>query len=191
MSNATHRVFFDYMTGNAPGVSKEHTVMFRIMEEGQTPGDAIEQAQEAFLSMLQAIGTPALRQGWRVLRGRIAAAGTDFSLPFDMDSSLETTVGTGTTSGWTGHQEAIQYTWVGRSFTTGKRVRLSLYGINITVVDSNFRLLPSENANVALAVPATLNAQPTLVAVDNTLVNWYNYCNVQYNSYWERRIRRG
>lgn len=190
MSNATHRVYFDYTTGSAPGVSKEHTVMFRVIAAETTPGAAIQDAQAAMQGVLTVLGQPLFRNGWRIIRGRISAAGSDFSLPFDLDPPLANFQGSSTGT-WPASNEAIQYNWVGRSFTTGKRARFGLYGLAFAAVDTNFRILPAENAAVATGVPNVLNGQPTLVAMDNTLVSWYPYCNVQYNSYWERRIRRG
>lgn len=191
MSNATHRVFFDYVTGNAPGVSKEHTVGFRIIAAETTPGAAVQDAQVAMQQILATMGAASLRAGWRVIRGRVQAAGSSFSVPFDLDAPLENFVGSSSVAGWNGSQEAIQYTWVGRSMDSGKRVRLSLYGLAFISVDTNFRITPTESPAIAGGVPDVLNGQPTIVALDNTLPMWYRYCNVQYNSYWERRIRRG
>lgn len=191
MSNATHRIYFDYVTGNLSGVSKEHTVGIRIISAETTDVQAIQDAQVAMQQVLTTIGAPNLRVGWRVIRGRVQAAGSDFSLPFDLDASLENFVGSASNASWNSALEAIQYTWVGRSSTTGKRVRFSLYGLGYLTIDTNFRIMPSEVPAVAGGVPDVLNAQPTIVALDNTRPTWYRYCNVQFNSYWERRIRRG
>lgn len=190
MPQPSHRLYIDYVTGNTSGVSKEHTVMLRI--NGDIPAvDAGTYGQGVFLSFLSALTPANLRSGWRAIRGRLVPNYADWSLPYELTPALLAFVGSANTGAWTASNEAIQLTWIGRSTTTGKRARLSLYGASVIVIDSNFRYTASEWGAAAGAAVTALNQAEDLVAVDNSQVFWYSYVNANYNSYWESRIRRG
>jgi hypothetical protein len=192
MSNATNRYWVDYVTGNIAGVSREHSVMLRIAAGEQSVADVAAQGAAIFLSFLTAIAATSFRTGWRVIRTRVATAGNDFSLPVTPPQALSDFAGLNTGNQWNVPMEAVQYTWVGRSFTTGKRARLSLYGIqlgNTGTVDANFRFTSGEGTWVN-ASSQVLTAAGGLCCVDGSQAGWYPYVNVQYNSFWERAIRR-
>ena len=180
--NATARYFIDYVTGNA-ATSREHTVQIRCSNE-TSPADA----QTAFLALLNAMGTPRFGTGWRVLRVRFQQAGTDFSIPVTLDPALGSFVGTG--GAVTPPNEALELTFQGRSFTSGRRGDLSLYGTAGYNLATNYRLTPGEAAWVGDAV-AVLNSVETIVwrAIDGTRLTFYPYANWNFNSYWERKLR--
>lgn len=180
--NATARYFFDYVTGNA-ATSQNHTVQVRCSNE-TTPEDA----QEAFWSLLTAMGSARFGSGWRVIRVRYQAAGTDFSIPVTLGATLASFVGTG--GNVSPPSEAIELTFQGRSFTSGRRGDLSLYGTVGYSLTTNYRLTPGEASWVGDAV-AVLNSVETIVwrAVDGTRLTFYPYANWNYNSYWERKLR--
>lgn len=188
--NATHRCYFDYITGNAAGLSKEHTVMWRI--NGSNDDQASwESAQARMLVFLQAIGAANLRAGWRVIRCRFSAAATDFSLPVAIGAPLAAFAGTASGGAWAGDREALELGWEGRSYTTGRRGGFSLYGINVGV-PADFRFAVGEAAFVAPSLTALSEiGGPPLVCADGTELTFYSYINAQYNSYWESRIRKG
>jgi hypothetical protein len=187
--NLTHRIFFDYVTGVVAGTSKQHTICWRL-NESVTPEDAISSAQGRMLALLGNIQPAAFRAGWAVEGVRFSVAGTDISLPVDVDAALAAFVGTSVEAGWNPSSEAIQYRMEGRSPTTGVRTSMSLYGVYYPTVDADFRITPSQGSFVSDWRNAlTEIGGPPLVCRDGSAVNWYNYINTQYNSYWERRIR--
>lgn len=189
MSNVTHRVTFDYVSNSQAGYGKEHSIQLRIIDTQQSDESIFTSGTAIISTFLNAVGAANLVAGWRVLRGRVSRIGTDFSLPMQLTPGLESFVGTGSVSGWSGDKEAVQWTWVGRSRATGKRTRLSIYGVKFTNLDPSFRVLPNEAAWVKTASDV-LTAAADLVTIDGTPAIWYDYVNVQYNSYWERKIRR-
>jgi len=181
-ANATARFFFDYVTGNA-ATSQEHTVQVRCSNETSP-----EDAQTAFLALLNAMGTARFGNGWRVLRVRYQPAGTDFSIPVYMSPTLAAFVGTG--GAVTPPNEALELTFQGRSFTSGRRGDLSLYGTAGYNLSTNYRLTPGEAPWVQTAVDV-LNSVETIVwrAIDGTRLTFYPYANWNFNSYWERKLR--
>ena len=186
-ANQTPRLFVDYISGNLP-TSIEHTMSFRA-GVGGTPID-LDALQGKVTSFLLGIGAANLRNGWRVIRVRFQNGGEDFSVPYPLISSLEGFSGSSSVS-LTQDREAIEWSFVGRSFVSGRRVKVSVYGLTVGIPPT-FRLtagaVPWVNAAVAALNEPT---EPRLRAIDGTPVNFYPYVNVQYNSYWETRIRTG
>lgn len=186
--NNTARVFFDYITGNQPS-STEHTVAWRSTGPGTTNADV----QNTFLGFLQALGAGTLMAGWRVLRVRVQEQGQNFSLPVPVVAGLAAFVGTNAST-YPQNREAEEWVWSGRSATSGRRVDFSLYGL-APLVPANFRF-PVGGSSPAW-VAGTVNylngtsAPVGPLVIDFTEPTWYQYVNVQYNSYWEERIRRG
>lgn len=185
--NNTGRVYFDYLTGNL-ATSQEHTLMMRF---AVGPGFDLGDAQDIFLDFLNAYGTVEFATGWRVQGVRLSQVGDDFSLPFPVTPALAAFVGTGGNLGPS--QEAREWTHQGRSFTTGRRVDLSLYGV-VEADPDNFRVTGGVSgfaAKVAAAANYLTLASTTgyFVAIDGNAATWYQYLNMNYNSYWERRIR--
>lgn len=185
--NTTGRVYFDYVTGNL-ATSQEHTVMMRFaVGSGFNLGDA----QEEFLSILTAFGVAEFATGWRVTGVRLSQPLQDISLPFALIPSLAAFVGTGGALGPS--QEAREWTMQGRSFTSGRRVDFSFYGI-LEADPANFRINAGGSGFPALVALAQqrLTASSLAgywVAIDGSAATWYGYLNMNYNSYWERRIR--
>jgi len=87
--------------------------------------------------------------------------------------------------------ETRETTFQGRSFTTGRKLDISLYGIVMTTPD-NYRF-PAGGTSPAWVNGAVtvLNGTVagTFLTVDNSAATWYSYANVNFNSYWERRVR--
>lgn len=180
--NSTARYFFDYVTGNA-ATSQEHTVQMRVAN----PVTDVA-AQDGFLALLNAIGTARFGNGWRVLRVRYQASGSDFSVPIALTASLAAFVGTG--GAVSPPSEAIELTFQGRSRVSGRRGDLSLYGTVGYSLTTNYRLTPGEASWVGAAVLELNNAAQGLwLAIDSTGLEWYPYANWNYNSYWERKLR--
>lgn len=185
--NFTSRLFVDYTTGDQT-TSQEHTFQIRGGGEGVT-GDTLQDYAELFLL---GVGAQNLRVGWRVLRARLQQANTSFSVPLTLTTGLDAFVGTNA-GALAAQDEAREWAWEGRSFTSGRKVSVSLYGL-VASTPPNFRLVAggSSPAWVQASINALNNPSvPTNVGttIDGTKPTWYGYINVQYNSYWERRIR--
>jgi hypothetical protein len=180
--NSTARYFFDYVTGNA-ATSREHTAQMRC--SNATSESA---AQEGFWALLDAMGTARFGSGWRVIRVRYQPAGVDFSVPVALNATLASFIGTG--GNISPPSEAIELTFQGRSFASGRRGDVSLYGTVGYSLTTNYRLTPGEATWVAAAV-AVLNAAESDLwrAIDGSRLTWYPYANWNYNSYWERKLR--
>lgn len=189
-ANNTDRVFFDYVTGNAP-TSREHTVAVRF----NLTEVSVENVQGNFLDFLGALGATNFRDGWRVIRTRVQYATTNVSLPYALEPALAAFEGTSAAT-YNSRFEAVEDTFQGRSSTTGRRVDFSLYRA-LDDSDGSFRV-ESGGSGLPLVVAAavdTLNTYApfgTFIAIDGTLNTiWYPYMNRNYNSYWERRARLG
>jgi len=186
--NFTARIFFDYITGNA-ATSKEHTVAWRYSTSVLPALDM----QAAFLGFLTALAPSNLIAGWRVLRVRTQAAGALFSFPQTVSVALAAFVGTSNAS-YPQNREAEEWSWQGRSGSSGRRVDFSLYGLGATP-PVNFRY-PTGAPSPAwvLSTVNWLNAPlgpDRPVTIDFSTPVWYSYVNEQANSYWEEQIRRG
>lgn len=177
-STTTGRYFLDYTTGRI-----EHTLMVRY--RGATPDFAqVGQELGALLGQLAA-GLPAT---WRPVRARYADEGSDVTLPIAMPAVLANVVGTNGAA-LPAADEPREHIYVGRSPTTGRRVRLSIYGL-LGPTPANYRLGPGETGATLAGVFNTLNGSPDVfLTVDGSKPTWYSYLNVNYNSYWERRAR--
>lgn len=175
-ANNTARYFLDYTTGRY-----EHTLTCRYTS-GQD-GDAVRGRIFTFLDAIKS----ALPTAWQPLRARAQAAGSLVSVPADL-GVLATFAGTSGTP-LEQREEPREFRWVGRSLG-GRRVSVSLYGLLIAT-PGDFRYegaaLP---ATLAAARAALIGSAPGIfVAIDDTNPLWYNYVNVNYNSYWEGEAR--
>lgn len=181
--NSTARVFFDYITGNA-ATSVEHTMGFRVASSMDD-----NQKQLAVSTFLNAIGATLLVVGWRIVRCRVQAAGSNFSLPVPLIAGLASLAGENLDA-FSPEREAVEWTWQGRSTSTGRRVDVSIYGI-AAAVPPNFRIPAGVGSpNWVNNTIAQLNGAATeILVIDGTEAIWYNYVNANYNSYWERRLR--
>ena len=179
----TGRFWLDYTVGDL-----EHTLMWRFNDALVDPAYTVT-VLEGFFSYLDTV----LYTDFAILGARWAAAGSNFSLPYDISAS--------TLNGFTGsgpvatpaNQRPRELVYVGRSQASGRRARFSLYG---AVIDTpgNYRIGPGEEPFTDTAIFAALNSGSGVgspVAIDNTPVVWYPYANVNYNSYWETEVRTG
>ena len=185
--NSTTRYFFDYVTGNAT-TSTEHTIAMRVNPAIVDPPTACA----GLLAVLTAWTNGNFRSGWRVIRGRVQAAGSNFSVPITLTTALANFVGTLST-GYVARLEAVEDTFQGRSLTTGRRVDLSFYRAATDPTD-NFRVVAGGSGlnltvqNVRNAIQAEV-ANGMFLAIDQSQPTYSAYMNQNYNSYWERRIR--
>lgn len=176
--NNTKRVHVDYTTGR-----RQHTMQVR--------GHASSSPVGILSDVFDFLNTIKLRlpTTWEVTGVRYTETGGSITLPID-PSFL---------AGFSGEnvdtpfevQETVEWVWVGRGLTSGRRVEISLYGI-LDNVPGDFRFNAETAAPWVAASIAALNAAPegfATIVPDNA--QWYPYVNVNYNSYWETRSRRG
>lgn len=179
--NSTARFWVDYVVG-----ANEHTFMVRF-NAATVSAFSVAETIADILGFVQS----SLPSSWVVLRARVAPAGSDISLPFSL-------AGTGL-AGFAGtninplpsNQAPRELVYVGRSPTSGRRVRFSLYG-GLFDTPPDYRFGPGETAFAALEIFAALDAASQagrFVAIDGSAADWYSYVNVNYNSHWESEAR--
>jgi hypothetical protein len=182
-ANTTARIYLDYVT-SLSATATEHTLSVRYNE---AIGNVA--AQEAALAFLTALTPGRLAQDWRIIRCRNQGAGTNFSVPVGLIPGLVAFNGTGSTL--TLEAEALELRFVGRSFTSGRRASVSVYGISSFPLDNSaFRLTAADDPTIGDAITALRNAQPdAFVCIDGSQASWYSYANWQYNQFWESELR--
>lgn len=177
----TARLFIDYEVANVP-----HSFQVRF---DATVRSVFAVANDVY-SILN-FAASGLSTSFIVTGARVAAANSAISLPY----SLEGTDLFGFSGDNTGTLPESEYprelVWVGRSPTSGRRVRFSLYGY-VGNTPGNYRFGPGEVVFSSLPVISALNAASTagsFIAIDGTAATWYGYVNVNYNSHWESEAR--
>jgi hypothetical protein len=142
---------------------------------------------------LEALTPNFFRTQWRVYEAFASGAGSNIVTPAQFLDNLNGFVG-GNVNNYPPEREAIEMRFVGRSTTTGVKVSFSLYGIGSNVPIGQFRL-NGGNSGFALGVRNAVNvlnaSNGAFRCIDGTIPVWYDYVNLQFNSYWERRIRIG
>lgn len=178
-TNNTAVLFVDYTTGGAA-----HTVQLRVpASQGVNVGLGV---MAAFLMALQGV----LPNAWAVTGTRYRAQNSNLTLPV-APGALDGFVGTGGAQVVRAN-EALEFVWVGRSPSTGRRWELSLYGIRLSAPD-DFRYSTSNMPpSLATATDTLISASAAaeIVSIDGDEPIVYPYVNVNYNSYWESRLRR-
>jgi hypothetical protein len=182
-ANTTARIYLDYVT-SLTDTATEHTLSVRY----ETAIGNVA-AQESALAFLNAITPGRLAQDWRVIRVRNQNAGTNFSVPVTMIPGLIAFNGTGGVLSI--EEEARELRFVGRSFTSGRRASVSIYGMSTFGLDNTaFRLTPGDDPLIGDAITVLRDAQPdTFIGIDGSAISWYSYANWQYNQFWEAELR--
>lgn len=143
--------------------------------------------EESLVLAVRAVLTLMLNMNYRNTsyeRAEYAPAGQNFMLPI---SWVPITTTTGADAG-DDRTIGDSISFVGRSLTTGKRVRIFLYNTAFTI-RKDMRIQRAEDTNVA-AVCDELNSQNDVIGViDGSRPNWYEYANFGVNDYWTRIAR--
>ena len=172
--NNTAVYFVDYAFND-----QQRTMQFR-----QQPGASLGDLTFTISAFLEAL-EPILCTGWVVTGARYRAALADFSLPVEFPTVV--TPGCGPLLA---ENNPRFYTFTGRGLTSGRRVRVHVYGLTLGV-PADYRRSPGENA--------ALDAARTVLDVDGDGIfgtiagdnpQWYLYYNTGYNSYHERQARK-
>lgn len=174
--NVTQRYWLDYTTGIT-----EHSAMIRIGEGG---GDA--QALSFFSQFLAAL-QPVLSDEFAVLGVRRAALGSNVSFPVAI-GALSTFTGTDTDSPLP-VDAPKEFVWVGRGIVTGRRWKLSMYGIQLPFPPDYRYSGPIFPTGLGDAIDVLQEFDGIIVAIDGGPITVYEYVNVNNNSYWESEAR--
>lgn len=124
-----------------------------------------------------------------IISAEAAVAGSDVFLPTTAPT-VEYFSGVNLTGT---NQAALALSFVGRS-ALGQRARMFVYGVNLdiasaTITTRDWRITPSESAQVASAISILNDLAPECVGTDGGVVQWYPYVNIKFNDYWLRRAR--
>jgi hypothetical protein len=117
-----------------------------------------------------------------IVSAYVAPAGSDVFNPTTWPGS--TTYGAGVTPEI---NRTFAFSFAGRS-STGRKARLFLYAV-LAVNDASFRILSSENADVAAAVAALNSSSAGFKAIDGSQPIWHGYANVGQNDHWLAEVR--
>lgn len=173
--NSTGRYFVDYTFRD-----QGHTLQIRY-----GAGTAVESLPfhaGVFLSSLATL----MDNTWAIVGARLQSAGSTFAVP------TVAPVLSATPSG--GVLPPANYpqftTWVGRGNTSGRRVRIFVYGL-LLGNDGSYRISnptgPTQAARAALI--DGVGEDNVFVTIGGDAPTWYNYVNQGFNSYWEREAR--
>lgn len=170
-TNLTDTYFVDY-----EGPMGQRSFQFRL-SPGSLDADAQTSAQN-FIGTLQPIIYTSVQ--FIALRKRVAGSTVSYPITW--------TAMAGTASGTLQQQDYPKFvSFVGRS-NDGRRVKLSVYGVNLAI-SQDYRLSQGENAAV-LAATQFLNGPtcPWVTISDNDPI-WQLYGNQGYNSYFQQEQR--
>lgn len=169
--NTTDTLFVDY-------AFQDQQRSFQLHQRLGGDGAQLDNVAQSFLNQL----APLMDPTWVITGVRVRFAGTNVSLPIP-PFVINAAGGTLTS----GINKPRFVSFVGRS-NTGKRSRLSIYGINLTLED-DYRMEAGDNAALD-AARAVLNVSSNVIgAVDGSLLTWYPYYNWGFNAYHQREAR--
>jgi hypothetical protein len=167
----TPRYFLDYTT-----CGFEHTLMCRT-DSGVDPADV----SAVIAAFLAAIGG-SFRQ-LDIVDFRFADAGTNITVPVTWGGAASYGSGSGSP-----YESAHYMDFIGRG-STGRRVRVAVFGMINSSAGGDYRLIPSESGVVAAAIAELTSDAQMFLDIDFTVPVWKNYANVGVNAYWRNKIR--
>jgi len=182
--NATPRIWCDYRC-----FGTDHQFMWRAAL-GTDIADWEAMAEKMILTLNDL--APNRLASWAIRGFRYADTGSDVSFPLAVSGTL-TTGGASDPSTGERHVKARAYSFVGRS-VNGHPAMFFLYGLNIGVEDGvgvDFRVMATENANLAAALIRLSETAPAVCAADGAIVSWKAYANLKHNDRYVKQIRRG
>lgn len=145
-------------------------------------------AARQWLNGLLAALAPALDEEWEIVRATYQALGSNFSQP---STAFTAPSGTGGLQPETARPR--QLVVIGRS-QQGRRVMFSIYG-TVFNFNSNYRFTRGEGTVVNAVLDGLtnnfgINPLEAPLGIDGTPILWYQYLNINNNSYYETRARR-
>jgi len=181
-ANYTARIRLQYSS-----LGRTHKMLWRVnsVSEGALVAGANELAN--FLNAL----SPVRFVDWTELAWEWSNAGDNFFVPFAPGSVIDA----GDVS-LTGNYDANVFLGFQGITSLGNRASIFVYGVafvpqtQVANVQNDYRILSSENANIAAGVDE-LNAAVVNCGIDAANVFWKEYANIGYNAYWQRKSRQG
>ena len=170
--------FFDYTTGRV-----EHTFQVRVATPVPRVDvmDAVANAFEQIDNLLPSV--------WKFIGARFREQGSGITLPVTLGSNVATFAGT---AGSIAEElEPREWTWQGRGLTSGRQLDISVYGLNLNVPPSYRYTHAGGPPSLGAFREALEQAFPVFCTVARDQPVWYPYTNVNFNSYWESRARKG
>lgn len=174
--NNTAVYFLDYTFGDG----QAHTAQLRG-GTGATEGD-LAGVFESILNELEPDRPPS----WTITGARYREALSSITLP----AVVVPTINAGTGTELDAQDYPRFYTWVGRGSTSGRRVRLFLFGLDIPLPpDYRYTITEATFAAEVRTILVTASAADVVATIAGDRPTWYNYVNAGFNSYWEREQR--
>lgn len=173
--SSTARYFLDYSFGTG----EQHTLQVRY----GAPATVADVATW-LTALLDGIGG-ALTNSWTVVGARSAAAGSNVTLPAPAPDQPDVS---GTEIPAVSYPQFVA--WQGRSLSSGRKARGSLFGVTIPP-DGSYRYTAGENVFLDTLVAYILVPVPGInLCIDGAPVLWYSYINAGFNAHSQRN-RRG
>lgn len=169
--NNTARYVVHYTSGG-----REH------VQEWRSQPPASPTAMAAFLNQVWSDASPILFHA-HILKTVFYAQGADFGTDVVMPGFDGQDYGSGDP---TNNTAALFLNFVGRG-NDGRRVRVSFYSPIGT--DPSWRFNGGEDTHVDDVVADLRSNSVNLKSIGGGAVNWYDYANVGYNAYWQRKRR--
>lgn len=170
--NTTARLFVDYTVAG-----HQHTLQCRF-DAPNTPNDALEVVG----SLLTAFGSQLYLSTF--VAARYVVAGGSVGVPVT-PVGFPTTWGTGSAAG---NESAQYYDLIGRS-TSGRRVRVTVFGATVVSTNDVFRIPTTLGPPWSDVKDVLDGAEGTFLAIDGSQPLWYPYINTGINAYWRNQIR--
>lgn len=187
--NNTDRLFLYYTTGTA-ATAQEHVMTIRYNAVLEDPSDIMTVLGNA---MQAGIGETQLFEGWQFLRAEIQAEGSQFRFPIPPTGALLGVLGTGDNAP-SPTDQAREVRFIGRGTQSGRRVSMSLYGVNVgALLETDFRFDPVADTllgNMRVLIQTQGVAGGSWTNIGKGPTTWYTYVNWQYNSHWETAQRQ-
>lgn len=173
--NATARYFVDYTDG-----INEHTLLFRGL-----PGTSAALLGGIANNVIQEL-QPNMYLGWAIVGARFSQAGSDFSLPVLPPNQVTP----GSNIAMPGTAAPRFQSIIGRGVVSGRRFRMFFFGLNIAT-PNDFRIDTGEVTSLDNARSQLIEAfgDNNIVTIGGDTAVLYDYFNVGFNSYYERKQR--
>lgn len=174
-ANSTAVLFIDYEDAFA-------SHQFQVRCTAVAGLDIARQSVTNFLNALQ----PIRSAQWVLTGARFRETGSNITLPVEQPA-----MAAGSAATPVAEQAPRFVSWIGRGATSGRRVRVYLYGLTIGL-QPDYRFTPSENAtlNAARAALQAASANGAFITAGGDTPTWYTYANLGYNAYWQRERRK-
>lgn len=172
--NNTARYFLDY----GYGAAQQRSLQVRY----EAPATAQDVAD--WLDVLLGILAPILTDNWAITGARLAAAGSNVTLP-TVAPTFAAPTGTSISAVYYPLFNAFQ----GRDSVAGNKCRLSIYGIS-NGVPTDYRWQRGDSTLYADALDFIQTPVTGVnISIAGNQPQWYDYLNVGFNSYHERALR--